>query len=114
MMKSEDLKIGDIITIDFNPALGHEQQKRRPAMVITSNKFNRYTRLVGICAISSKDNGFPMNVSLPDGLKVHGNVFPYQLRVVDANYRGFEYVDHVPEITVKKIKAILKTAFKIN
>lgn len=112
MINSQDLKIGDIITINFNPVLGYGQRKLRPAMVVTSNKFNRYTRLVGICVISSKDNDFPMNVPLPDGLKVHGNVFSYQLRVVDANYRGFDYIDHAPEITVKKIKAILKTAFK--
>ena len=43
----------DIIIIDFDPSKGYEINKRRPALVISSNDYNRSTNLVIVCPITS-------------------------------------------------------------
>ena len=33
---------GDIIILNFDPQSGHEQKGRRPALVVSNNKFQKY------------------------------------------------------------------------
>jgi len=34
---------GDIITLSFDPARGHEQKGHRPALVVSNNVYNKKT-----------------------------------------------------------------------
>lgn len=43
----------DIILLDFNPQSGHEIQKKRPALVLSNDAFNRMTGLAMVCPITS-------------------------------------------------------------
>jgi len=46
-------KQGDIIKMDFNPTKGHEQQGRRPALVVSNASYNKFARGVAIvCPIT--------------------------------------------------------------
>ena len=40
---------GDIVYLDFDPQSGHEQNGRRPALVISNNLFNRVSSLTMVC-----------------------------------------------------------------
>ncbi|HEM6031064.1 TPA: type II toxin-antitoxin system PemK/MazF family toxin, partial [Streptococcus suis] len=42
----------DIIWIDFDPSLGKEIQKRRPALVVSSHKYSQMTGFVAVCPIT--------------------------------------------------------------
>ena len=42
-------KRGDVIWIDLNPRVGHEQSGHRPALVISPTKFNSKTKLAICC-----------------------------------------------------------------
>lgn len=42
----------DIIWIDFDPSAGKEIQNRRPALVISSQKYSRATGFVAVCPIT--------------------------------------------------------------
>lgn len=42
---------GDIVVADFDPTLGHEQQGRRPAIVVTQEALNRLG-MIGVCPIT--------------------------------------------------------------
>ena len=37
---------GDIIYLNFNPQAGHEQKGKRPAVVVSNNIFNRFSKLL--------------------------------------------------------------------
>ena len=37
---------GDIVWLDFDPQAGREQAKRRPALVVTEQSYNRASGLV--------------------------------------------------------------------
>lgn len=44
--KASELNQGDIIWIDFNPSVGHEQANYRPAVVVSKRQFNRNSLVI--------------------------------------------------------------------
>lgn len=74
-------KQGDIILIDFNPSVGREIQKRRPAIVVSSDYYNAVTGFVAVCPITStKKNNF---IPLDDSHITHGYVNAFQMKTLD-------------------------------
>ena len=67
MVSSYVPEAGDIVFLDFDPQVGREQAKRRPAMVLTDQRYNRASGLVVVCPLTSKRKPYT------DGLvEVHG------------------------------------------
>lgn len=52
------VKQGDIIKINFNPQVGHEQAGYRPAIVVSNNFFNEKTNLTIVCPITNTASDF--------------------------------------------------------
>lgn len=78
---------GDLIWLDFDPQAGREQAGRRPALVLSSWRFNKKTALAYVCPITSKVKGYASEVVLPPGLPVHGAVLCSHMRSVDWDVR---------------------------
>ncbi len=76
---------GDVIVCDFDPTVGHEPRKRRPAVVVSVGYFNNVlSSLVAVCPITSRVNGHPLHVPVEDSsLSVSGCVCLEQLRTID-------------------------------
>lgn len=55
-------KQGDIVFLDFNPQAGHEQKGTRPALVVSNNVYNNFTRIAIVCPITNTDRGFPLHI----------------------------------------------------
>lgn len=55
-------KRNDIIWLDFEPTKGREIGKYRPALVLSSEEYNKRTGLVIICPISTSVRGGPTEV----------------------------------------------------
>lgn len=47
------MKQGEIWMVDFNPSKGHEFQKERPAIIISSNNVIKYSNLITVLPITS-------------------------------------------------------------
>ena len=45
-------KQGDVVWLDFDPSEGHEIRKRCPAVVLSSNAYNRATGFVIVAPIT--------------------------------------------------------------
>lgn len=61
---------GDIWSIDLDPTVGHEQAGRRPALVVSVDKFNHGpASLIVVLPITSKDKKQPIHVPVtpPEG-----------------------------------------------
>lgn len=54
MVTAYVLEAGDIVMMDFDPQLGRERAKRRPALVLTDQRYNRASGLAIICPLTSK------------------------------------------------------------
>ena len=50
---------GDIVMMDFDPQVGHEQAKRRPALVLTDQRYNRANGLTVVCSVTSQRKPYP-------------------------------------------------------
>lgn len=75
---------GDLIEVNFNPTVGHEPQKRRPALVVSDGYFNNVlSSLVVVCPITSMVNGHPLHVVIADGNAVRGCVCLEAMRAID-------------------------------
>ncbi|MEF9938270.1 type II toxin-antitoxin system PemK/MazF family toxin [Carnobacterium sp.] len=105
-----DLSQGDLIYIDLNPTKGHEQQGKRPCIVLTqSNKFINY--MLGVAPITSKTKAFPLHVPLPDGLKIKGEVLLEHHRMIDIELRGFSFVETAPKEVIEECITKIKLLY---
>ena len=50
-------KYGDIFLVDFEPSVGHEFKKKRPAIIIQSNETIETTNLITVIALTSNTKG---------------------------------------------------------
>jgi mRNA interferase MazF len=105
------LEQGDIIEISFEPSRGHEPQKTRPALVVSSNLFNESTSMPVVCPITTTDNGFFLHRPLPAGHKVYGFVVLEQLRTVDAEARKATVIDHLTRSEMRNYIETLTSFF---
>jgi mRNA interferase MazF len=99
---------GDLIWVDFDPAKGREQQKRRPALVLTPESYSARTSLCLVVPITSKIKGYPWEVLLPDGLITKGVVLADHIRSVDWKTRNIRYIETVSPVTVTIVQGKFK------
>lgn len=107
---------GDIVTVNFDPTVGHEPRKRRPALVCSVGFFNNVlSSLAVVCPITSMDNGHPLHVGLPDGCCARGFVAVEQLRAVDLAdpARGAELIGTADAETMASVLDIIGGIFGI-
>ena len=106
---------GDLIEVGFDPTMGHEPQKRRPALVVSDGYFNNVqSRLVVVCPITSVVNGHPLHVEIADGNIVHGCVCLEQLRALDLEARGARHLgDSLDVRTMSRVLDGLGAMFAI-
>lgn len=81
---------GEVYLVDFDPTVGAEIQKRRPALVIQNDIDNRYSPITIVAAITSaiEDHRFATELRLqpPEGgLSKPSTVLFNQLRSVDRH-----------------------------
>ena len=83
--------------------MGHEQAGRRPALVLTEQKYNAASLLAIVCPISSKVKGHLFEVRLPPELRTAGVVIADQVHSFAWTERGAEYRETVPAETLHDV-----------
>ena len=81
---------GDIVMLDFDPQVGREQAKRRPALVLTDIRYNRASGLSVVCPLTSKRKPYPFALPVNVG-GVEGAVLVDQLKSMDWAGRRAEF-----------------------
>ena len=102
---------GDIVWLDFNPQLGHEQRGRRPALTISFKAYNEKIGLALFCPITSKVKGYPFEVEL-ELKKIKGSVLSDQIKSLDWRERNIEFIEKIGdkkmEEVIEKIEVIIR------
>jgi len=98
---------GDIIVLDLDPQAGHEQKGRRPAVVISNDLFNRYSRMFMICPITHTDKRHPFHIPLDDRTETKGVVLCDQARILDVKARNYGFVERLPTELLDKVKNLV-------
>lgn len=108
---------GDVVYLSFDPSLGHEQKGRRPAIIVSSNKFIKNTKLCVACPISNADNNFPLhigNIKYMGCSKIEGYILTEHIRVLDYVARNVQFIEKAPNELITKISAYIHSFFEEN
>lgn len=97
------VKQGNIIKVNFNPQMGHEQAGYRPALVVSNSVFNQHTHLAIVCPITNTNNHFPLHVPLDSRTETTGVILCEHVRTLDLESRGYRYVEDVPQDILEQV-----------
>jgi mRNA interferase ChpB len=113
MVKRPTFQRGDIVRVNLNPALGHEQQGEfRPALVLSAAAFN----MMGVALVApitqggnfARFAGFAVPLS-GSGTETQGVALVNMVRTLDLEARGAKKVETVPQFVIEDALARLQT-----
>jgi mRNA-degrading endonuclease toxin of MazEF toxin-antitoxin module len=98
---------GDIYLVSLDPTVGHEQQGRRPVLVMSPGKFNRVTGVPVVLPITTggsfaRTAGFAVSL-MNAGTRTTGVVRCDQPRAVNLRARGAKRLESVPEDIIDEV-----------
>lgn len=104
----------DIIWIDFDPSAGREIQKRRPALVVSSDNYSKQTGFVAVCPITHGQARLRAHGLLVDieSDKVDGSVNPFQLHTFDYKARNAEKITILDDYAFAQVVQLYNFIFK--
>jgi mRNA interferase MazF len=103
---------GEVYLVAFDPTVGHEIRKTRPAVVVQNNVSNQYSPITIVAAISSQfaDPPHPREVIIElgkSGLDVRSAVILNQIRSVDRK-RLVKRLGVLDAATMRRVDEALK------
>ena len=91
---------GDIVWLDFDPQVGHEQAGRRPALVISHREYNLKTGLAIVFPMTSKvDKGWPFTIKVDED----SGVIADQVKCLDWRGRRAEAKGKLDDATLETV-----------
>lgn len=98
---------GDIYLVSLDPTAGHEQQGKRPVLVISPGKFNRLTGVPVVLPITTgggfaRTAGFAVSLT-GAGTRTTGVVRCDQPRAIDLRARAAKKLESVPEPIIDEV-----------
>ncbi len=94
---------GDVVWLDFDPQLGHEQAGKRPALVISQFDYNKKVGLALFYPITSQIKGYPFEVEIKL-TKINGAVLADQIKSLDWRARKIKFIEIAPEEVLEESK----------
>ncbi|MCW3488589.1 type II toxin-antitoxin system PemK/MazF family toxin [Dethiobacter alkaliphilus] len=105
---------GDIIDLEFNPQAGHKQKGKRPALVISNNTYNQFTKIAIVCPITNTNKGFPLHVALDSRTETTGVIMCEQVKALDVVARGITFREKAPNDIVEEVVDIIISFVEIE
>ena len=102
----------DIVFVDFNPTKGYEQAGFRLCVVISNNIFNKNTKMVIVCPITSNKKEFPTHYILNNSKKVNGSVLCEHIRSIDYEIRKLKFVEKCNDDDFNNIIMLLNSCIE--
>jgi mRNA interferase MazF len=99
-------KRGEVYLVNFDPTVGREIRKTRPAIVIQNNTSNRHSDITIVAAISSKFGPklYPTEVLIKageGGIQIDSVILLNQIRSID-HQRMIKRLGRVAETTIRR------------
>ena len=95
-------KQGDIIILNFDPQIGHEQKGRRPGLIVSNEQYHMRTNLALICPITNTLSGFPTHIVLDNRASTSGEIMCEQVKGLDIAARNPSFLESVPDDIIEE------------
>src|SRR5579872_3698815 len=110
------MKRGEIWLVSLDPTQGHEQQGRRPVLIVSPEAFNRVTRVPIVLPITSggsfaRTAGFAVPLA-GAGTKTTGIIRCDQPRALDLAARGGKKLESLPDRSTSVVLARTSPIFE--
>jgi len=105
---------GDVVWIALNPLAGHEQARRRPAVVLSPVAYNHKVGLALFCPLTHQAKGYPFEVMIPDDLEVNGAILSDQVKCLDWRARNAQLICSLPAAVVREVLQKLGTLLALT
>ncbi len=107
---------GDIYLVSLDPTSGHEQQGRRPVLVVSPGNFNRLTGVPIVLPVTTGGNfartaGFAVPLT-GAGTQTTGVVRCDQPRALDLRARGGRKIESAPDFIIDEVLSKVSTLFE--
>ena len=97
---------GDFVVVSSDTQSGHEQNGRRPALVISKNLFNQKTGLVFVCPLTRTFRNYPFHLPVQaEGLT--GFVMIEQIKSIDYRARNVKFIEKASPDLLAEAQALL-------
>lgn len=107
----ESIKQGDVFWVRFDPTLGAETKKIRPAVVVSNDINNEHSPILSIAPITSNvTRVYSFEVEIAAGtanLSSRSKVMVNQTRAIDKIRLG-EHIGRLPDRLMQQVKEALK------
>ena len=111
------IKRGDIFLVSFDPTVGAEAKKKRPALVVSNDINNANSPIVSISPITSNVTrvySFEVEISAgTGGLRTRSKIMVNQTRAVDKA-RFLKKLGSVPEEIMAHVNRALKLHYELT
>ncbi len=111
------IRRGDLFLVNFDPAVGAEATKVRPAVVVSNDISNAHSPIVSIAPVTSNVSRiYSFEVEIPaqtGGLHLKSKVMPNQTRAVDK-VRLLKKIGHLPQSIMAKVDRALKLHYDLQ
>ena len=113
-----EIKRGDIVLVNLEPATGSEQGGIRPCLIIQNNLGNKYSPTTIIAPITSKkfSREFPTNVSLlkeSSNLNKDSTILFNQIATIDKK-RIIKKLGFLDEEIMRKVDLAIKISLSLD
>lgn len=112
-----DYKSGEVVYVDLGDTVGHEQKRKRPAVILSEPKVGgKPLRLIIIIPLTTKKKEWWTMVEInkgESGLKEVSYAMCHQIRSISVE-RVEERWGKVSLLTLNKIKTVLATLLEIT
>ena len=111
------IKKGDVFLVNFDPTLGAEARKTRPAVVVSNDINNAHSPIISICPVTSNvKKVYSFEVEVPQnvgGLDKPSKIMVNQTRAVDKA-RLMKRIGHLQSEIISRIDAALRLHYDLD
>jgi mRNA interferase MazF len=97
---------GDVVWLEFDPQVGHEQAGRRPAVVRSAANYNGKTGLMVCCPLTTRIKLYPFEVLLAS--QSGSAVLSDQVKNLDWRARRAARKGKVTDLELRQVRAKLR------
>ena len=102
---------GDLIWLDFNPQTGREITKRRPALVLSPQEYNKHGLILAV-PIISQAKGYPFEVKINND-KIGGVALADAIKSLDWKERNAEFAGTASKEELLEVLKLLSVLLKV-